>query len=216
MSWVNKHKLPAIESIKYDNQQYLEIEDLWNTLHSTFNKALHHQVNVKVLDKIDDKPILPWPSFSKEEFRLALSKCNNSSAPSPNKLSWGHLKYILKEDECLNIIISIANACIKVGYWSSHFKKSTTVVIPKPNKKSYDSSKTFRPIILFNTVGKLIEKVISNCLQFQVASNDLFHPGQLGGLKFKSTMDVRVTLTYIIRSGWVKNLSTSTLAFDIV
>ena len=86
MSWVNKYKLPAIESIKYDNQQCLEIKDLWNALYSTFNKALHHQVNVKVLNGIDDKPILPWPSFSKEKFRLTLSKCNNSSAPGPDKL----------------------------------------------------------------------------------------------------------------------------------
>ena len=89
------------------------------------------------------------------------------------------------------------------------------VVIPKPNKKSYDSPKAFRPIVLLNIVGKLIEKVIGDCLQFQVASNDFFHLGQLGGLKFKSTIDVGVTLTHIIHSGWVKNLSTSTLAFDI-
>ena len=59
MSWVNKCKLPAIESIKYDDQQYLEIKDLWNTFHSIFNKALYRHVNVKILDKIDDKPILP-------------------------------------------------------------------------------------------------------------------------------------------------------------
>jgi len=158
---------------------------------------------------------LPWPSFSKEEFRLTLSKYNNSSAPGPNKLSWGHLKCILKEDECLNIIISIDNACIEVGYWPSHFKKSTTVVIPKSNKKSYDSPKAFRPIVLLNIAGKLIEKVIGDCLQFQVASNDFLHPCQLGSLKFKSTIDTGVTLTHIICSGWVNNLSTSTLAFDI-
>ena len=86
MSWVNKCKLPAIESIKYDNQQYLEIKDLWNAFHSIFNKTLYCHVNVKVLDKIDDKPILPWPSFSKEKFRLTLSKYNNLSAPGPDKL----------------------------------------------------------------------------------------------------------------------------------
>ena len=28
MSWVNKHKLPAIETIKYNDQQYLNINDL--------------------------------------------------------------------------------------------------------------------------------------------------------------------------------------------
>jgi len=52
-------------------------------------------------------------------------------------------------------------------------------------------------------------------LQFTVISNDFIHPSQLGGLKFKSTTNAGVALTYIIRLGWVKNKTTSTLAFDI-
>ena len=116
MNWVNKHKLPTIESIKYNNHQCLEIDDLWNVLHSTFNTALYYQVDVHILNEITDKPISSWPTLSKEEFRLALANCNNSSTPSPNKLLWGHLKIIFKDDNCLNIIISIANTCIKEGY----------------------------------------------------------------------------------------------------
>jgi len=116
MNWVNKHKWSAIESIKYNNCQCLKIEDLWNALHSTFNTALHHQVNVDILDELADKPTSLWPIFSKEEFRLALVNYNNLSAPGPDKLSWSHLKIILKDDNCLNFIINIANACIKVGY----------------------------------------------------------------------------------------------------
>ena len=90
------------------------------------------------------------------------------------------------------------------------------VIIPKPNKKSYDSPKAFRPIVLLNIVGKLIEKVIGECLQFYVASNDFIHLYQLNSLKFKSIIDIGVVLNHIIHSGWVKNLSTSTLAFNIV
>jgi len=75
------------------------------------------------------------------------------------------------------------------------------VVIPKPNKKSYDSSKTFRPIVLLNIVGKLIEKVIRECLQFNMASNNFIYSSQLGGLKFKSMIDAEVALTYIIQTG---------------
>jgi len=216
MNWINKRKLPTIEFIKYNNHQCLKIDDLWNALHSTFNIALYHQVDVDILDEITDKPILSWPTFSKEEFRLVLANCNNSSTPGPDKLSWSHLKTIFKDDDCLNVITSIANACIEIGYWSSHFKRSTTVVISKPNKKSYDSPKAFRPIILLNTISKLIEKVIGECLQFNMASNDFIHPSQLSGLKFKSMIDAGVALTHIIRTGWVKNLSTSTLAFNIV
>ena len=80
---------------------------------------------------------------------------------------------------------------------------------------SYDQPKAFRPIVLLNTLGKLIEKVIAKRLQFTVASNDLIYPSQLGGLKFKSTMDAGIVLTHIIWSGWVKGKTTSTLAFDI-
>jgi len=64
-------------------------------------------------------------------------------------------------------------------------------------------------------LGKLIEKVIGERLQFQVISNNFIHQSQLGGLKFKSTTDAGIALTHFIRAGWVKNLLTSTLAFDI-
>ena len=66
-----------------------------------------------------------------------------------------------------------------------------------------------------NTLGKLIEKVIAERLQFTVVNNNFIHLSQLGGLKFKSTMDASVTLTHIICSGWAKGKTTSTLAFDI-
>ena len=215
MNWVNKKKLPVIETIKYNGQQYVDINDLWCALHSTFNTANNRQVDTSILDEISNKPIVPWPEFSREEFKFALSSCNNSSAPGPDKLSWNHLKTIFDEIECLDTFVRMANTCINLGYWLLHFKTSTTIVIPKPNKKSYDSPKSFRPIVLLNTMGKLIEKVIGERLQFHTVSNDFIHPSQLGGLKFKSTTNTSITLMHTIRTGWVKNLTTSTLTFDI-
>ena len=158
---------------------------------------------------------MPWPAFLKEEFRLAIINCNNSSVPEPNKLSWSHLKIILKDDDCLNIIISIANTCIELGYWPLYFKRSTIIVISKPNKKSYNLPKVFRPIVLLNTVDKLIEKVIGERLQFNMASNKFIYPSQLSGLKLKSTIDIGIVLTHIICTSWIKNLSTIALTFDI-
>jgi len=74
--------------------------------------------------------------------------------------------------------------------------------------------KSFRPIIFLKTLGKLIEKVISDRLQFYVISNNFIYQSQLGRLKFKSTTDAGIA-THIICSGWVKNLPASILAFDI-
>ena len=89
------------------------------------------------------------------------------------------------------------------------------IIIPKPNKTSYDQAKVFRPIVLLNTLGKLIEKVIAERLQFTVVNNDFIHPSQLGSLKFKLTMNAGVALTHIVCSGWAKGITTSILAFDI-
>jgi len=75
------------------------------------------------------------------------------------------------------------------------------IIIPKPNKSSYDHAKMFRPIVLLNTLGKLIEKIIAERIQFTVLKNNFIHPCQLGGLKFKSTTDAGVVLTHIVRSG---------------
>jgi len=132
-----------------------------------------------------------------------------------DKLSWSHLKSILKQDECLCNIIKIADACINLGHWLNCFKCSSTVVIPKPNKQLYNHPKSFQPIVLLNTLGKLIKKVIGERLQFHVVANDFIHLSQLGGLKFKSTTYVGIALTHIICLGWIKNNTTSTLAFDI-
>ena len=89
------------------------------------------------------------------------------------------------------------------------------IVIPKPNKSSYDSLKSFRSIVLLNTMGKLIEKVIGDRLQFQVILNNFIHQSQLEGLKFKSTTNTGITLTHFICTEQIKNISTSFLVFDI-
>ena len=130
--------------------------------------------------------------FSREEFRITIANYNNVSTPGLDKLSWSHLKIILKDNEYLDIIIHIANAYIELGYWTLHFKRSTTIIILKPDKKSYDSPKSFKPIVLLNTVGKLIEKVIRERLQFAMAANNFIHSSQLSSLKLKSTIDMSI------------------------
>ena len=144
-----------------------------------------------------------------------ICNCNSSSMPEPNKLSWCHLKIIVNDSVCLSKIIDIANACFDIGFWPSHFKTSMSIIIPKPNKESYNSPKSFRPIVLLNTIGKLIEKVIGERLQFHAITNDFIHFSQLGSLKERLTIDASVALIHFICIGWVKNINTSMLTFDI-
>ena len=116
---------------------------------------------------------------------------------------------------CLKRFIDIANMWIKLGHWSLHFKVFVSIIIPKPNKELYTFPKAFQSIALLNTIGKLIKKVIGERLEFQSISNKFIHQCQLGGLKQQSTIDIGVMLTHFIHTGWVRNLSTSMLAFNI-
>ena len=75
--------------------------------------------------------------------------------------------------------------------------------------------KAFRPIVLLNTIGKLIEKVISHRLQFHLSANGFLDPNQLGGIRQRSTINAGMYLTYLICTGWAKECHTSVIAFDI-
>jgi len=136
--------------------------------------------------------------FSKQELIDAIEKCNNSSAPGSDKLTWSHIKSIIKNKECIFKLLDIANMCIDLGHWLSYFKMSTMVIIPKLNKSAYDSLKAYYPIVLLNMIGKLFKKMIGERLQFHTIANNFVHQSQLGGLKQKSTTDSGVVLTHII------------------
>ena len=161
MNWVKKRKLPATEAIKYNSTLCLSPNSLWNALHNSFNTVLHRQVDFNILNEVERKPCQVWNPFSRYKFKSAIHKCSDSSTPGPNKMLWQHWKLIIKNDDCLSKIINIADACINLGHWPKYFKTSTIIVIPKLNKTLYDSLKAFCPIVLLNTLSKLIEKVIA-------------------------------------------------------
>jgi len=92
------------------------LEDLWNTLHKSFNSAQEREVNTHFLDEIPDKPTIKWKLFSRNKIIDAIKKCNNLSAPGPDKLMWSYIKSIIRDEDCIGKFINIANACIKLGY----------------------------------------------------------------------------------------------------
>ena len=87
MKWVDKHKLLAIKALQYNGHPCIEINNLWQALHQTFNAAQNNQINMNILDEIPSKPPSTWPSFSNEEFTSAIDKYSNLSAPGPDRVS---------------------------------------------------------------------------------------------------------------------------------
>jgi len=64
-------------------------------------------------------------------------------------------------------------------------------------------------------MGKLIEKAISNRLQFHLSANDFLDSHQFRGIRQRSTTDAGIYLTHFIRAGWLRQCHMSIFAFDI-
>ncbi|RXW12760.1 hypothetical protein EST38_g13097 [Candolleomyces aberdarensis] len=167
MDWVKERKNPPCEAIQFNGEPCHDLGDLWDALHNTYNAALDRPVDTAILNELPKEPERAWPEFSLLELRQALEACLSRSAPWPDHIMWRHLEEILALPECANIIIALANGCIEYGHWPKHQKELMSVIIPKPNKASYSTPKAFRPIVLLNTLGKLIEKMISNRFQIR-------------------------------------------------
>ena len=87
----------------------------------------------------------------------ALVQCLGQSASGPDHLTWTHLKCLMACKKIALLFFWIANACLRTGVWPKELKESKTVVISKLEKLLYDVLKTFRPIVLLNTMDNVIK-----------------------------------------------------------
>ncbi|KAF7761993.1 hypothetical protein Agabi119p4_9985 [Agaricus bisporus var. burnettii] len=210
--------MPATESLLDDQgRACVDKEHLFQTLHTAYNSANNRSINLeRMLREVERKEEREWNTFSQHELRQALSKCAKNTAPGPDHITWNVLKHITKtRTKIVKFFVMIANASIEQEHWPQHFKSSVSVIIPKPSKPSYDRAKAFRPIVLLNTLGKLIEKMIANRLQFESLEHQVIHSCQTGGICQRSTEDAATVLAHHVRAGWSKKKETSVLAFDI-
>ena len=198
MSWVKQRKLPVVEAIHFQGQPCNNLPDLWRALHQSYNAAANCSVDLSVLNEVPSQATRSWVPFFLLEMQEALKAYSNVSVPGPDHITWRYLKYILSNNTYAVDILSLANACLSLHYWPRHFKELVSVIIPKTGKPAYDTPKAFRPIVLLNTLGKLIEKMIARQLQFDVVKYGILHSNQLGGVAQQSTEDAGVFLTHLV------------------
>ena len=147
--------------MSFRGQPCNNLDSLWGALDGTYNTANSRPVDLSVLDTVPSLPPREWCPFSMLELTQALHACLFTSAPGPDHVTWGMLKHLLANPCIARLFLALAEACIQVGHWLAHFKESLLVIILKLGKASYSTPKLFHPIVLLNTIGKLVEKILS-------------------------------------------------------
>ena len=74
----------------------------------------------------------------------------------------------------IDSLTRLFQAYFNLGYYPRFFKEANTVILKKPNKPNYSEPKAYRLIALLDTLGKVLETVISKRLAGLAENYSLF------------------------------------------
>ncbi|KAJ5212865.1 hypothetical protein N7449_000034 [Penicillium cf. viridicatum] len=121
------------------------------------------------------------------EVRAAINKALPNKAPGydilPNKV-WRVLAEIgsRSEERFIPLLTAIFDAC--------HFQTSVTITLRKAGPRDYRVPKSYRPVALLNTLGKILEVVVVTRIAWCVEEYKLLPDTYLGGRKGVSVYQV--------------------------
>ena len=76
-------------------------------------------------------------------------------------------------------------------------------------------AKAYRPIILLNCLGKLMEKMIVMCMQFGAQKHGIMHLHQFGGTIQHSTANAGIQIVHNIKQMWKRGQDSTAVLLDI-
>ena len=136
-----------------------------------------------VENKIEDKKINLHRSEIKEDFEnqdlmieevtSAIAKTNLSSAPCPEEKIFTIL--IKKGGETVaKALLLLFQKCWCQGTICDSFKIDPKILMPKPGKENYNSTRSYRPITLESIISKIFQRTIAGRLIWRLEVSNGF------------------------------------------
>ena len=136
-----------------------------------------------------------------------------NNAPGADGIVNGILHQTL--DILLPRLHRLFNACLQRGYCPQPFKEAITVVLRKEGKDDYTQPKSYRPIALLNTLGKVLETIIANRLAYIADVHQLLPIRHTGCRKLASKEHAVHLLLQRIYLAWSEGKVASLLLLDV-
>ncbi|KAJ5794256.1 hypothetical protein N7457_000855 [Penicillium paradoxum] len=153
------------------------------------------------------------PEITAQEVKRAIHQPGGFKAAGPD----GIINAVLQtaSDLLAPPLANLYNTCIAAGYCPTTFREARTIALRKPGKDDYSKPKSYRPIALLNTMGKVMEGVIALRLSYLVETYGLLPRNHFGGRKGQGCDTALHAVTEEIREAWKQGLTASTLLLDI-
>ena len=82
---------------------------------------------------------------------------------------------------------TLMNQSLQLEACPAHFRNSTMVVLRKQSKDNYATRKSYHPIVLLNTIGKVMDAIIARRLGYLVKNYRTIPRLLIGGRKLRLT-----------------------------
>ena len=129
--------------------------------------------------------------FMLYELEIAIRKAKKNSTPGEDRITYEMLQHLPKCSK--QALLKYYNNIWSSGDIPSNFKHSIITPILKVNKNQHDPS-SYRPICLTSTVGKIMERLVTDRLAYYLEKNHLITNVQTGFRKGRSTIDQIIRL----------------------
>lgn len=124
--------------------------------------------------------------FTEEEVYESMREMKRKKAPGPDNIHVEILQAL--SEQIIPVLTSLYNECLRQRRFPNNFKQAEVIIIHKGEDKDPALPKSYRPVCLLNTMGKLQEKLLCKKLN-QIRTEIGLHPGQYGFRKGRSTED---------------------------
>ncbi|THH03967.1 hypothetical protein EW145_g5865 [Phellinidium pouzarii] len=153
------------------------------------------------------------PPITTEEFMRALRPTSNKLAMGISGIGYLPIKWAA--DQFVEELITLFNECKVLGYHPRAWHMAKVVMLHKPNKKDPSTPRSYRPITLEEMLGKCLEKIIANHLQFFSNEGGTLPHNQFGARWKSGVNDAAFSLTVEVEATWNADLYILVLAVDI-
>lgn len=161
-------------------------------------------INMLAVDPLDEP-------FSINELNSVLKYVQDSS---PGLDGFPYSFYKMSGQHSRQFLLNLINTCFNFGYIPDAWKSQLIIPILKPGK-SPDNPDHYRPIALSPVIGKILEHLIKNRLEWYVESKGMIADSQFGFRKGFSTLDSIGTFISDTRIAFSENQSVVACFLDI-
>ena len=205
-----------------ENNEHFTGKKAANKLAETFKENCHLNVPrekaEEIRHKIREESRKQEPNscmsenFTIQELNKAIQKLKNKKAPGPDEITNEMIKHLgtfAKEQ-----ILEVINQSWNTGEFPSMWKEAIIIPLLKKGKDKTDK-KSYRPISLLSCLGKTMERMVNNRLQYHLEKNGLINPFQSGYRKHRNTEDQVTYLTQEIENAFQQKMKTLAVFVDL-